>query len=93
MPRPNDTNPYALMTRSWLLGMEAAQVVGLRSLRLMQGGKVADREAQRMVTEKITASSALWMRLWSEADWTGAADAALDVATPRVPANRRRLSR
>ena len=93
MSRRNDETPFALMTRSWWLGMEAAQVIGLRSLRMMQGGKLAEREAQRMVSEKLTASSALWLRIWSEPDWAGIADAALDVATPRVRANRRRLSR
>ena len=90
--RQNET-PMALAMRSWTLGMEASQVVALRSLRMMQGGKIADREAQRMVSEKIAASSALWWRLWSERSWAGVADAALDVASPRVAANRRRLTR
>ncbi len=39
------------------LGMESQVVILQRLSRLRAGGTVADREAQRMVTEKITAAA------------------------------------
>lgn len=36
-----------------MLALEANQVVGLRTLKLMTGGKRAQREAELMVREKI----------------------------------------
>lgn len=44
---------------SWLFAGEAAMVIWLRSMRLMMGGPAAQREAQRMMTEKFTANLTL----------------------------------
>ena len=42
------------MLHSWMmLALEANQVVGLRMMKLMAGGKRARREAKLMVSEKI----------------------------------------
>lgn len=72
-----------------MLGVEAQQVVWLRSMKIAMGGKAGEREAVRMVSEKLTA----------------AREAGLDLAMgksvhslvgsyrKRVRANRRRLSR
>jgi len=38
-------------------GMEAQRVIGLRMMKLVQGGPGAPREVQRMVAEKISASA------------------------------------
>ena len=45
------------MFKSWMkLAMEANQVIALRMMKLMQGGKKARREANLMVSEKIDAA-------------------------------------
>lgn len=36
--------------------MEAQQVIWLRTLRIAKGGKPAEREAKRMISEKIKAA-------------------------------------
>jgi hypothetical protein len=42
------------MLHSWMmLALEANQVIGLRLLKLMAGGKRARREAELMVSEKV----------------------------------------
>ncbi len=73
----------------YMLGLEAQQVVWLRSMKLAMGGKAGEREAMRMVSEKVAA----------------AGEAGLDLAMGRsmrtvvggyrkkVRANRRRLAR
>ncbi|MCJ2035322.1 hypothetical protein [Methylobacterium sp. J-068] len=40
-----------------MLAMESQQVIGMRLAMLSAGGSAAQAEAQRMVTEKITAAS------------------------------------
>lgn len=42
---------------SAMLAWETQEVMWLRTLRMMQGGKIAEREAHRMVTEKMLAAS------------------------------------
>ena len=45
------------MFNSWMkLAVEANQVIALRVMKLMQGGKRARREANLMVSEKIDAA-------------------------------------
>jgi hypothetical protein len=52
------------MFRSWtklarsasLLGFESHQVIALRLSKLAQGGEAAQKEAHRMLAEKITAA-------------------------------------
>jgi hypothetical protein len=39
-----------------MLAIEANQVVGLRTMKLMRGGKRAQREAELMVREKMDAA-------------------------------------
>ena len=43
---------------NWMmLGLESNRVIGLRIAKLMRGGKAAQREAQRMVSEKMLAAA------------------------------------
>ena len=44
---------------AWSLGMDALSVVALRSLRLGAGGPSAEREARRMIAEKVKATAQL----------------------------------
>ena len=96
MPRnPHQTWP-GLAFDSWTLMGEATMVVWLRTMRLMMGGAVAEREARRMVAEKITVNSTLGLALMrggasQSAEALGAA-ALAHYAKP-VHANRERLSR
>ena len=73
-----------------------SMVIWLRSMRMMAGGKLADREAERMVSEKVTAAMTLWPALMA-----GGIEQLAEEATGRalehygkpVRANRKRLSR
>jgi hypothetical protein len=71
------------------LQAEANTVVALRMLRLMQGGKIAEREARRMVSEKGFAAAEAAMTLATG----GSAKKAVRRMRARVSNNRRRLSR
>ena len=71
------------------LQAEANTVVGLRMLRLMQGGKIAEREARRMVSEKGFAAAEAAMILATG----GSAKKAVRRVRSRVGNNRRRLSK
>lgn len=79
---------------TWLLGLEAAQVVWLRGWRLAAGDARAEREARLMIDEKIAAYSAF---CWSAA--TGGAGSSPEAVARsavrhygrKVRANRRRL--
>ena len=48
---------WKLSTDLALAGFEAQRVIALRLAKLAAGGPAADREARRMVTEKIAAST------------------------------------
>ena len=80
------------MFRFWfdtaMLMAESQEVVALRLVTLAQGGRRAEREARRMVLEKIDAAA--------EAGWSlaGGAHPETIVGTYRrhVAANRRRLT-
>ena len=52
MTRSDPTAWTRLAFDSWALSVDAASVIWLRSLRLMAGGKLAEREAERMVKER-----------------------------------------
>lgn len=93
------TNPKTwpeLMVEGWLLGVEMSAVIWMRSLRMMTGGALAQREAQRMVTEKMTAGMTLLPAIMA-----GGVNQSAEQATSRaiahyrapVRANRRRLNR
>lgn len=38
---------------AWALGVEASAVIGLRMMKMAQGGAASEREARLMVSEKI----------------------------------------
>lgn len=78
------------------LWLEASQVMWLRGLRLMAGGKLAEREAERMVREKLIAAMMLWpfvARGGAEQSPEQVSARVLQHYRGPVRANRRRLSR
>ena len=80
----------------WMLSAQMGAVIWLRSIRMMQGGKLAEREAQRMISEKLSAGMTLLPAIMA-----GGLNQSAESATGRaiahyqkpVSANRRRLSR
>ncbi len=56
-------NWLKLTTDMALLGMEAQQVIGMRLARIAAGGRGADFETTRMVTEKVAAAQEAAMSL------------------------------
>ena len=76
--------------------MEASAVIGLRTLKIAQGGAAGQAEAQRMISEKVEAAAALQARaLTGGLGSTPASVSARAIAHYRrkVKANRRRLSK
>ena len=60
MARKPASNPWlCLGTETWLLGIESANVVALRMLRVAAGGAAAKAEARRMLSEKVSAACML----------------------------------
>ena len=60
MHQPNPLSAwFSVGADVWLLGFEAAAVIGLRGFRIAQGGAAAHAEAQRMIGEKIAALAEL----------------------------------
>ena len=53
----------SLAFESWSLLADSGAVIGLRMLRLAGGGERAERESQRMVSEKIAANAELTLDL------------------------------
>src|SRR5277367_914051 len=88
-------NPWLrLGLNTWALGMEASQVIALRTLKILSGGSTGQAEARRMVDEKIQAgldlqSVALTGSLGPTAH--GAAGKVVSYYRRKVRANRRRL--
>jgi hypothetical protein len=81
---------------AWRLGLEASTVIGLRTLRIAQGGARGRAEAELMVQEKIEAGLALQAKAFSGA--LGATPASASARTlahyrRKVRANRRRLTK
>jgi len=72
-----------------MLSLESQRVVGLRMMKLAGGGKNAQTEASRMVTEKFTASMAAAVTLMCG----GSGEAVLAQVRKKVRSNSRRLSR
>ena len=86
----------ALGMEAWMLSIDAWAVIGLRTMRLMGGGAIADREASRMVEEKLVALWMLPVAMMSAPMITSAPQAmerGLAHYGKTVRANRRRLSR
>jgi hypothetical protein len=81
---------------AWRLGMEAGAVIGLRTLKIAQGGAAGMAEAERMVSEKVQAGMDLQaLALTGALGTTPASASARTLAhyRRRVNANRRRLSK
>ncbi len=88
---------YSLWLRAAFLAMEAQQVMWLRMMRLGAGGRMAEREAVRMISEKVAAAGAAGI------DAAGAAARGMGAAAitgktisgyrRRVRSNRKRLNR
>jgi hypothetical protein len=86
---------FRLSLSAWSLGVDAASVVALRTMKIAVGGRSAEVELRRMVNEKFEAGWAL----------PGLAMTGIGLATPaaaskmlthyrrKVRANRRRLAR
>jgi hypothetical protein len=72
-----------------MLAIEANQVVGLRTMKLLRGGKSARREAELMVREKIDAALDATVRVMAGAS----GDAIVRRYQRRVVANAKRLKR
>jgi hypothetical protein len=70
-----------------LLGAETQQVMGLRWMKLSRGGRAAEAEAVRMVTEKTSALGEAGMTLARG----GSAGAVIRRYRSHVRANKRRL--
>lgn len=95
MPRKTPTSWPEIAAETMFLGMEASSVIWLRSMRLMAGGRSAEREARRMVEEKLVAGAMLGPALMAKGttDAMTATAATLAHFGKPVRANRRRLSR
>ena len=81
---------------SWMLGLESASVIGLRSMKLMAGGAPADAEARLMVSEKLGSAMDLGTRAMTGGLGASPGPAAARMVSHyrrKVRANRRRLSK
>lgn len=90
-------NPwFGIGVDAWRLGVEASAVMGLRALKIAQGGAGGEAEVERMVSEKVAAAMDLQVRaLTGGLGLTPASASARTLAHYRrkVRANRRRLSK
>jgi hypothetical protein len=95
--RRSQANPWiGIGFDAWRLGLEASTVIGLRTLRIAQGGEAARLETERMVSEKVEAGIALQALAMSGGlGLTPAHASARTLAHYRrkVSANRRRLTK
>ncbi|MFM6933023.1 MAG: hypothetical protein ACKOUT_12360 [Novosphingobium sp.] len=84
-----------LAGQSWMLMGEAASVIWLRSWKIAGGGKGAQSEAVRMVSEKVAAQVELGMEMMTRPMQSpeAATRASLKHYRAKVRSNRRRLSR
>ncbi|HYP62842.1 MAG TPA: hypothetical protein VEQ16_03085 [Acidocella sp.] len=92
-------NPWAFTSmamQSAMLTFEANQVIAMRLAKLAMGGAYANREAERMVTEKVQAMAeagrAVTMAALGGKSNLGG-DKVVKLYRRKVRANRRRLSR
>lgn len=91
--RPDDW--FKIGWDAWMLGAESAMVIGLRSVTLAMGGAQAQREARRMVIEKVEAGTALGVALAAGKLGSSAESVTRGTVShysKRVRANRKRLS-
>jgi hypothetical protein len=85
-----------LMFDTWSLGLETSAVIASRTMKLAAGGEAAEREARRMVAEKIEAALSLQTLALTGGLGTtpqSAARKSLAHYRRRVRANRRRLAK
>lgn len=96
MTKPTIKTWPELAYEGWLLGAEMNMVIWQRSVRMMLGGKRAEREAMRMVSEKVTTAMTLMPALMagglSQSPEETATRTLAHYSRP-VRANRKRLSR
>jgi hypothetical protein len=88
-------NWFGMGMDAWQLGLDAAQVMWLRTSMIALGGAKAELEAVRMVEEKVAANADFAWLLATGAAGTTPASAtrrALRHYGPRVRANRKRLT-
>jgi hypothetical protein len=81
---------------AWALGLDASFTMGLRVLKMMAGGRAAETEARRMISEKIEAGQALQTRALTGGLGVTAPSAAaktLKHYRRKVRANRQRLAK
>lgn len=85
------SEPMQLALDSYWLWAESCMVIGMRTAAIMTMRPGSNREAVRMVTEKLDATAELAVKL------VGAGDNALAISVAhygkRVTANRKRLER
>ena len=96
MRRPSLNPWFGIGVDAWRLGVESSAVMGLRTLRIAQGGPTARIEAERMLSEKVEAAVALQaLALSGGLGLTPAAASARTLVHYRrkVAANRRRLAK
>jgi hypothetical protein len=75
---------------NWMmLALESNRVIALRMAKLMRGGKAAEREAKRMVSEKVLAAAKAGTSLMAGAS----GDRIVEQYRRKVAANAKRLSR
>lgn len=80
---------FHIMWNWMMLGLESNRVIGLRIAKLMRGGRAAQREAQRMVSEKVIAAAKAGTSLMAGAS----GDKIVKQYRRKVAANAKRLSR
>jgi hypothetical protein len=90
-------NLWHAYVRAAQVGWDANVVVAVRLMRLAVGGALAQREAQRMVAEKVTAiaeaQAAATTKMIIGGGMAAATKSASSVYQRKVRANRRRLTR
>ena len=90
-------NPWHAYIRTAQVGWDANVVVAMRLMRLAAGGALAQREAQRMVAEKVTAIAEAQAAAVAKMIMGGGMAAAIKSASAvyrrKVRANQRRLTR
>lgn len=92
--RRRPASGYALGMDMWMLGMESAMVIGMRTLKLAAGGAAADAESRQMVAEKLAAAAELPQVLARSGTISPEALASTAVRhySRKVRANRKRLA-
>jgi hypothetical protein len=90
-------NPWHVYIRAMQVGWDANAVVAMRLARLARGGTLAQREARRMVAEKVAAIAeaqmAAGVKMIMGRGLAAATKSASGIYKRKVRANRRRLAR